>query len=271
MKANFRYRKILVITAWVLGSLGMITLLGFVSHEQEALKCAGIVISMKGDQGHEFVDEQEVMHLINSKGKILGKPLGMINTSLLEKIILSNPFTESAEVYSSIDGILHIDLVQRNPIVRIITKNDEQYYIDQTGAFMPVSDRYTPPALVASGFIFNTYNELKVGYRTRENDTTSTQIPRSVEQVYALASFIAADTFWSANSEQIYVNEKQELELIPRFGNHRVLVGDTSDLSGKFKRLKVFYNEGLSKTGWNNYNLINLKYKGQVVCTKIKQ
>ncbi|MBK9319735.1 MAG: FtsQ-type POTRA domain-containing protein [Bacteroidetes bacterium] len=270
MKTKINFRKILILTAWTLSGIGMITLLGFVSHEQEILKCSGVMVEMKGDQGHEFIDKEEVLALVNSKGKMEGKPIGTINTALLEKRILSNPFVESVEVYSSIGGKLHIDLVQRNPIVRIVNKNDEQFYIDQTGTFMPVSDRYTPPALVANGYIFNTYTEMKVGINTTPEDTTLTQIPRSIEQVYALAGFIAADTFWAANAEQIYVNEKQELELIPRFGNHRILIGDTTGLKDKFERLMVFYQDGLSKTGWNNYNLINLKYKGQVVCTKIK-
>jgi cell division protein FtsQ len=64
------------------------------------------------------------------------------------------------------------------------------------------------------------------------------------------------------------VNEHQELELIPRVGNHRVLLGDTIDLQDKFRRLMIFYKEGLSKTGWNNYSVINLKFRNQVVCTK---
>jgi cell division protein FtsQ len=109
---------------------------------------------------------------------------------------------------------------------------------------------------------------MKVGYRFQSNDTTQAQLPRTIEQVYALAKFIEADTFWTANAEQIYVNEQQELELIPRFGDHRILVGDTTAMADKFKRLMVFYRDGLNKTGWNNYNLINLKFKGQVVCTK---
>ncbi len=271
MKTKINFRKILIIAAWILTAGGTVALLGFVSHEQEVIKCTEVIIEMKGDQGHEFVDREEVLSMLNNKGKLAGKPIGTINTALLEKIILSNPFIESTEVYSSIGGKLHIDLVQRNPIVRIINKNDEQFYIDQTGAFMPVSDRYTPPVLVANGFIFDTYAEMKVGYRFAENDTTLREIPRSVEEVYALASFIAADTFWTANAEQIYVNEKQELELIPRFGNHRILIGTASDLDEKFQKLFAFYQEGLSKTGWNNYNLINLKFKDQVVCTKTEQ
>lgn len=268
MKTKINFRKIFTIAGWTVLAAGVMVLLGFVSHEQDVLRCSGIVIQMDEDLGHEFVDHQEIIQLVNSKGKVTGKPIGTINTSLLEKIILTNPFVESVEVYSAIGGKLHVDLVQRNPIVRIVNKNDEQFYIDQTGTFMPVSERYTPPALVANGYIFNTYAELKVGYRFQSNDTTQAQLPRTIEQVYALAKFIEADTFWSANAEQIYVNEQQELELIPRFGDHRILVGDTTAMADKFNRLMVFYRDGLNKTGWNNYNLINLKFKGQVVCTK---
>ena len=268
MKTKINFRKIFTIAGWTVLAAGVMVLLGFVSHEQDVLRCSGIVIRMDEDLGHEFVDHQEIIQLVNSKGKVTGKPIGTINTSLLEKIILSNPFVESVEVYSAIGGKLHIDVVQRNPVVRIVNKNDEQFYIDETGAFMPVSERYTPPALVASGYIFNTFSEMKVGYRFTVNDTTATQIPRVIEQVYALAKFIEADTFWSANTEQIYVNEHQELEIVPRFGDHTVLVGDTSLLTNKFQRLMVFYREGMNNIGWNTYQMINLKYKGQVVCTK---
>ena len=91
-----------------------------------------------------------------------------------------------------------------------------------------------------------------------------------IEQVYELAKFIVADTFWNAQAEQIYVNENQELELIPRIGNHRIVIGDAENLAEKFNRLMIFYTQGLNKTGWNNYSVINLKYRNQVVCTKIK-
>jgi cell division protein FtsQ len=149
--------------------------------------------------------------------------------------------------------------------------HDEQFYIDKKGEFMPVSDKYTPPVIVANGYIYNTYTEMKITTPVLTDDSLkndSLMIPRTINQVYALAKFVEADTFWTANTEQIYVNEHQELELIPRVGNHRVLLGDTIDLQDKFRRLMIFYKEGLSKTGWNNYSVINLKFRNQVVCTK---
>jgi cell division protein FtsQ len=52
-------------------------------------------------------------------------------------------------------------------------------------------------------------------------------------------------------------------------GNHKIILGDCSDLEQKFKKLFAFYKDGLNKIGWNTYKTINLKYKNQVVCTRI--
>jgi cell division protein FtsQ len=237
------------------------------------LPCKGVEITIDDAVQHDFINSNDVLGLVNSKGIVTGKPLYSINTALLEKIILSNPFVDRAEVYSSIDGSLHVDVWQRDPVVRIVNMHDEQYYIDQQGRFMPVSVNYTPPVIVANGYIFNTFTELKVGVGPSivvTDSTDTVQVPRIIDEVYALAKYIQADTFWTANTEQIYVNESQELELIPRVGDQRIIIGDTTNLDDKFKRLMIFYKEGLSKTGWNNYSVINLKFRNQVVCTKIK-
>ena len=264
-----KFFRILLMCTWLVMIAGAIALLGFVNKKQHALACKQVMILIHDDVDHEFVDEMDVRELITKNGNLNGKALGSINTSLLEKIILTNPFVQRAEVYSTVDGNLHVEVWQRNPLMRVINMHDEQFYIDTEGNFMPVCDKYTTPVIVASGYIFNSYTEMKIEKSAVEN-TDSVQIPRVINQVYALVNYIAADSFWTANTEQIYVNEKQELEIIPRVGQQRIILGDTTHLDDKFKRLMVFYKQGLSKTGWNNYSIINLKYRGQVVCTKIK-
>jgi cell division protein FtsQ len=254
---------------WCFIAGGALVVLGFVNGRQQTLKCKTVNIEINEDVPHEFINEQEVRELISKKGSPAGKPLASINTSLLEKIILSNPFVRRAEVYSTVDGELNVKVWQRDPVLRVINMHDEQFYIDKDGEFMPVSDNYTTPVIVANGYIFNSYSEMKIDQRS-EVPNDSAAIPRIINQVYALVQFISADSFLTANTEQVYVNEQQELEIIPRIGQHKIIFGDTTDMAGKFNRLMVFYKEGLSKTGWNNYSTINLKYRGQVVCTKIK-
>jgi cell division protein FtsQ len=64
----------------------------------------------------------------------------------------------------------------------------------------------------------------------------------------------------------VYVDK--DLELIPRVGNHTIILGNVSDLQEKFNKLMIFYKEAMPKVGWNKYKTLNLKYKNQIVCKK---
>ena len=64
------------------------------------------------------------------------------------------------------------------------------------------------------------------------------------------------------------MNASGDLELIPRIGSHIIVFGDYSDCEIKFRNLMSLYKNGLPAVGWNKYETINLKFKGQVVCTK---
>jgi len=67
---------------------------------------------------------------------------------------------------------------------------------------------------------------------------------------------------------QVYVNEKHEIELIPRVGNQRILLGDADSLDVKFHNLAAFYKQALPQVGWDAYRLINIKYANQVIGVK---
>ena len=268
---EINWKKILLMSAWFVFGAGFLVLLSFVNTSQQALLCKSIEININDKVQHDFIEESDLMERINGNDKILGHPLGTINISLLEKKILSNPYVATAEVYSTIDGKLQINVVQRDPIVRIITMRDEQFYIDRNGKFMPVCDHYSLPVIVASGYIFDTYAEMQIPAwqgNSLQTDTTLPQQESIMNQIFSLSQYIDQDTFLNAQIEQIYVNAQQEIELIPRVGNHKIILGSTVDLEEKFHKLYIFYTRGLNKTGWNNYSTINLKYKNQVVCTK---
>ena len=87
--------------------------------------------------------------------------------------------------------------------------------------------------------------------------------------LFKMANFISQDEFWNAQVSQLFVNDEKEFELIPRVGNHEIIFGEAEKIPFKFDKLMVFYKEALPKTGWNEYSTINLKFKNQIVCTKI--
>ena len=84
-----------------------------------------------------------------------------------------------------------------------------------------------------------------------------------------LRSFLPSVVRYSkTEGAKIYVADNGEVELVPRVGEHTVLLGTPTRVEEKLARLKEFYTEGLNKVGWNKYSALNLKYDNQVICKK---
>ncbi len=259
-------KKAIGIALWSISAIALVISLGFSGHEQEMQKCSGLRIRVADQTGHFFIEPADVLDVLNSRGgKIKGSAMKDINTGMLEKIVYSNPYIEKAEVYSTIDGFVNIDVWQRNPVLRIVNNDNEHFYVDEQGIFMPVTDKYSSQVIVASGYIYDDYAEHSLSYSVPFiKDSISKPI---LLQLNEIALFLKNNEFWDAQVEQLYVNENSEIELIPRIGNHNILIGSSDNLNIKMENLLVFYQEGLKKAGWEKYSNINLKYKDQVICS----
>lgn len=257
-------KNILSNLIWLLPALIIIVLLGFTEKQQKTLSLHKIEIELEGHAA-AFISKNEILKVIGEQQHIsTGMSLKDINTDLCEKIIKANPYVAEAEVFSTIDGILSIKIAPRNPLIRVVNKMGEHFYIDEAGFAMPVSLHYSAQVIVANGNINATNQSAqakKVNTELYIADSTA-----MIDQLYTLAVILKESDFWNAQIEQIYVNDKDEIELIPRVGDHSILIGDISFLDEKLEKLFVFYKKGLNKTGWNKYKQINLKYKDQVVC-----
>ncbi len=264
---NTANRLIKIIVNVLLG-IAFLFSLGFAAHKQSEMPCSGIQINIKDKENVSFVDEKDILQVINDKSDPLeGKPIGSINISMLEKIINTNPFIYNAEVFSTIDGKLIIDVKQRIPVLRVINYKNESFYIDREGVFLPQSEKYSPRVPLASGYIFN--REIERGLRPCDiNSTDSTTNNSKIAQLFNIICFVNKKELWNAEIQQLYVNAEGDIEFIPSVGNHSVILGDDKDLNEKFNNLFLFYKKGLGAEGWDKYKSINLKYKNQVVCIK---
>jgi cell division protein FtsQ len=79
---------------------------------------------------------------------------------------------------------------------------------------------------------------------------------------------IRKDNFWAAQIDQIYIDGKDEVNLIPRLGNHTIHLGSFMNYEGKLRNLEAFYSDVLPEVGWSKYSVINLEYKDQIVCKR---
>jgi cell division protein FtsQ len=96
-----------------------------------------------------------------------------------------------------------------------------------------------------------------------------TSIKHSIlKDIFYLVQYINDNSFWSAQIDQIYVDNNDQIDLIPRVGNQVIHIGTTENIEGKLRSLSAFYDKVLPEVGWNKYSVINLEYKDQIVCKK---
>jgi cell division protein FtsQ len=244
--------------------------LGFVAASEKKVVVSDLEINIQNNDENLFLTNADVKKFFDErKDNIIGNSFGALSIPLLEKALNTHPAVENAEVSADLNGSVKVEITQRTPVLRVINKNGESYYIDSRSMLMPLSENYSARVLVATGEIFEPYS--------RRYQFTVKQIMKNklfsevsvLDDLLNVANAVNGDTILSALIQQIHVNRDRELELFPAVGNHRIVFGTGSDISEKFAKLKLFYREGLNKAdAWNKYSTINLKYKNLVVCTK---
>lgn len=230
--------------------------MSFIEIKKSSLKCKDVKVLLPGK--FNFIERDEVDRiLMQSAGAMVGTDLNEINIHKLENALKANPFIEFAKVYADMTGIIYVQIRQREPVIRVVNMANLHFYIDANGNKIPLSDNYTAKVLVASGFIEEDFNG--------RVDTLKTQMARDL---YRTALYIKGDTLWDNQIEQLFVDLKGDIEMVPRVGSQKIILGSADSLQTKFKNLLVFYKKAIPKVGWDTYKTINLKYANQIVCEK---
>jgi len=254
-------KRIIHITLWIVGLSALSVLVGFIEEEHKKITCKDLVVSIEYGEAEPLITTGELNSIVyDAFDSLVGKKLTDINSVDIEKQVSAIGFIESAEVYSTITGTMKIKVKQRNPVLRVINSSNQDFYIDRKGKLMPVKTGRATRVPVASGAIPDTYTDT-----TNASTSDNSEL---LNELYRLASYIRADDFLRAQIEQIYVTGEREFELIPKVGRQLILFGDISGMENKFNKLKVFYEQGMKKAGWDKYCKINLKYHDQVICEK---
>lgn len=211
--------------------------------------CKELQIVVKDSLDKHFVTENDIIdQLKRASLNPVEKPMSEVNTNEIETELLKNEMIASVEAYKTPSGILKLEVKQKLPVLRVMGAHGN-FYVDNKGSTMPISRRYAVHVPVATGYVEKEF---------------------AMSDLYKFALFLQKDDFWNSQIEQIYVNSAKEVELIPRVGSHRILLGSFDRYEEKLNNLQLFYKQVIPKMGWDKYSIINLKYKEQIVCTKNK-
>lgn len=256
MKIQGKYIRI----AWVsFIVLTIVLLLAAVARRKNSqIKELNVAIK-KSDDLENMVSEAHVKDLVTKAfgSNLINTQIEDIDIGRIEQAIELDPAITKADVYLDAKNRLQINIKQREPILRIRDNNGADYYLDLKAKKFPWSKEFTPRVLVATGNI-PPYQE---DFQQKERST--------LKDLVILTHFIQENEFWNTFIQQIYVTDKSEFVLVPLVGSHKILFGNAEDIESKFQKLETFYKEALPYKGWNEYDVVDVRFKGQVIGRKL--
>ncbi|MFV0599829.1 MAG: cell division protein FtsQ/DivIB [Bacteroidales bacterium] len=205
--------------------------------------------------------------LKNEFGDFLKKQRKDIDQKKIESFLMQNPYIEQAQVYQTLKGVLNIEIKQREPIVRIYTLRNKEYYIDKLGKVILIDDNQLTDVVVASGNVDVNNPNLDKNLDTIDIENKK-GFDKTLSNIYYIAQKLASDSILNYQIDQIYVPAKGNYELIPKIGNYIIRIGENKDLEEELIKLRYLYKEAFSRNGWDNYSFVDLRFRHQVVCTK---
>jgi cell division protein FtsQ len=236
----------------------------YLASSSNSKPCSGIIINIADSADYHFVTKKQLINLVyGNSSSVLGKKLKEISTFSIENRINVLHELKTAEVYLTIDGAIHVYADQRNPVMRVMPDDGGDYFVDDNGYVFRRRNLYTPRLHIVEGNVTVTNAMLD------SLSVLDTNVKHSVlKEMFSFVNYINSDNFWSAQIDQIYVDGNNEIDLIPRVGNHTIHLGTFENYKGKLRNLAAFYDQVLPEVGWNKYSTINLEFKDQIVCKK---
>lgn len=243
--------------AWIGMALAAATLMFFSVQRKmnSGLQNVDVTIQ-KVDGTREIINRKDVLKLFREH---LGFDVEMavlkeLKIVELEDILQKDKRVKEVEVFLDSKNRLHVDIKQRNPIVRVNADNGEKYYLDEEGNRIPLKKKTAIRVPVATGNIA----KYQSGFTESKNRT-------SLNDIFDIMIAIKNDPFVEALVEQIYVDEHDELILIPKLGREKILFGKYENVDKKFLNLKSFYREQMPREGWEKFANLDIRFQGQVL------
>lgn len=241
---------------WIAGLLLLAAIVISAVEYKKASQVSRVGIRIHPLDDQQFlITEEDVRTILNrSFGVILeGLKILALDVDRIERVLEADPYVLDAEVFLDAENEVQIELVQRRPLLRIIDENNLQYYLDETGLKMGLSEHYSPRVVVASGFI----PPFVPNFQDRKHHL--------LKDLFQMAQDLREDEMLWRFVEQIYVDRQGDLILVPKLGRQQIIFGKYQEADAKWRRLKIFLLEGLPFEGWQAYEKIDLRYRDQVV------
>lgn len=189
-----------------------------------------------------------------------GLPLDSVDLYRIESIITCHSAVRDCEAWLTDNGILHVQISQREPLVRL-EDGSNGYYADADGYIFPLQRRGDADVPVVDGKL-----PLKVarGYKgILEDPAQKAWLDKILNLVQQLKG-----TPWESRIRHIGASANGDLVLLPAEGSERFLFGQPVRIEEKIGLIDKYYNSVVPSKESGYYKTVDLRYRGQIVCRK---
>ena len=243
-------KKILsILSVVVLAGYLVYSAMAMTDRHEDSRLCRGVDLHITDSLHFDLIDEEMVLAVLQEQSiDPVGMPLEEIDPERIEATLLMHPLVGKVQCYKTGGDMLRINLSSKVPLVRVINNRGQDFYVDSRGEIL--TQRSLAVQLpVATGYIDRQF---------------------AAGELLGVVRVIDRSEFWKGQVEQINVTKDGQIELVPRVGDHLLIIGTADNVEDKLDRLMNFYEKGLDNVGWNKYRSISVAYENQVVCKKRK-
>lgn len=260
MKPFFRKALGLLLVAgctavWIITS-------GMSVRERRTRTCQGkgsLDVTIADSLERQFVAKADVAQWLEKEYRAYaGLPLDSVDLDRIEKLVCAHSVVRDAQAWITDDGVLHVELNQRQPVVRF-DDGTNGYYADATGFVFPLQSRGSADVPVVNGCI-----PMKIprGFKGTPADASE---KAWLDKMIGMVNTIHG-TVWEHNIVKITVNHKGDLVITPRRGAEHFIFGEPVRVQEKLHLMKAYYESVAPAVP--GYHTVDLRYRGQLVCRK---
>ena len=220
--------------------------------------CNGIEGIIADSVQRKFISPEDIKDWMADYGTYLGLRLDSVDLKKVEAVIDGKSAVRKSQAWLTDDGVLHVSVTQREPVVRFQDASGG-FYADADGYLFPLQLRHTVRVPVVDGAL-----PLKLGPGFKGEPQTDAE-KKWVGSVLNLVRWLGSRSEWNDLVSQISVSRDGNLVLIPREGQERFIFGSATDIDAKFGRIRKYY-ENIAPLEDKTYRTVDVRYDSQIIC-----
>lgn len=215
--------------------------------EAASHRCKGIEVVIDGNGKVASISPESVIEVLNDyPEKIVGTQLYALNTLDIADYLRKFNNFESVDCLITTQGNLKVRVVPMIPEIRVFDGNSS-YYVNKDGKTMTAIPGFFVDVPVVSGRFTKSFRP---------------------ESILPAVRFIEKDSLLKSLTAMIVAQDKDNIIIVPRIKGHVINIGDVSRLPEKRDAIATAYRSILPYKGWETYDTISVKFKGQIVATR---